>query len=231
MASLNLIQQILLWFLPVFLAVTVHEIAHGLVALRLGDQTAKLAGRLSLNPIKHLTPIGSFVVPGLFLLFSNFIFGWAKPVPVNQQQLHHPRRDMILVALAGPLSNLLMSIIWALSMKLGLWLSLYFPLAGEIIIYMGAAGVFINAAIMMLNILPLPPLDGGRILIGIMPQYLSDRFKRIEPFGMPVLLVLIFSGMAAKLIWPMMIVAMAVATHVSSLPVGLLTDALRVLFA
>lgn len=230
MASFNLYQLILLWIVPVILAVTVHEMAHGLVALRLGDHTAQQAGRLSLNPLKHLTPVGSFVVPGIFLMFSSFIFGWAKPVPVDASRLHRPRRDMVLVALAGPMSNLVMSILWGLVMKLGLWLGVYSQFIGETLITMGAAGVFINAAIMMLNILPLPPLDGGRILVGLLPRRLAQSLSRIEPWGIPILLILIFSGLAGKLIWPMMTVGMAVATHISALPVGLLTSALRVLF-
>lgn len=230
MEALALWQKILLWFLPVLFAVTVHEIAHGYVALKYGDTTAKEAGRLSLNPLKHISPVGSVIVPALFILFSGFIFGWAKPVPVNQARLHKPKTDMALVAVAGPLSNLIMAILWALLMKVGIWLSGTSLMLAQILIIVGAAGVFINSALMMLNLLPFPPLDGGRILVGVLPKKYGHMISRIEPWGLPILLILIFSGLLGKIVWPMMMTGMAAATYISGLPLGLLSDALRVLF-
>lgn len=229
MDVLNLPVRILLWAVPVIFAVSVHEIAHGLVAGYFGDNTARRLGRLSLNPFRHVDPIGSIVVPGVLLWISGFVFGWARPVPVNVQNLNNPGLDMIFVAAAGPFANLLMSLFWAFVMKLGVWVSASLPAAGVVMVYLGAAGVFINAAIMMLNLLPLPPLDGGRILTGLMPDRVARLLIRIEPWGFPILLVMIIAGLAGKLIWPMMVVGMAVATHLADIPVDLLTTALRVL--
>jgi len=228
-ATLNLVQRILLWFVPVIFAVTVHEAAHGLFASMLGDRTARQAGRVTLNPLRHIDPLGSIVVPAVFLMIGGFVFGWAKAVPVNWQNLNRPVRDMIIVAAAGPLANLLMALCWAYCMKTGLWLSGRLPVAGSILVYAGAAGIFINAAVMMLNLLPLPPLDGGRILAGVLPGRLGRWLNRLEPWGIPLLLVMILAGLAGRLIWPMMVIGMAVATHVAGLPVGLLTSALWVL--
>ncbi len=227
MEALNLVQRVVLWAVPVFFAISVHELAHGLSALSLGDSTARQAGRLSLNPLKHIDPFGSLLVPAAFLFIGGFIFGWARPVPVNPQQLRRPGRDMLFVAAAGPLANLLMSLLWALVMKLGLLLSVSHSGAAAVLVYLGAAGVFINAAIMMLNLLPLPPLDGGRILIGLLPEQTGRYLQRLEPWGLPILLVLILFGTAGKLIWPMMVVGMAVATHLTGIPVEFLTGALR----
>ena len=231
MEALGTWQQILLWTVPVVLAVTVHEMAHGYVALRFGDHTAEQSGRLSLNPLRHLSPVGSLLVPALFFFFTSFIFGWAKPVPVDQRRMHHPRRDMVLVALAGPVSNLVMSILWAIVMRTGLWLGQHSAIAGEILIYAGAAGVFINAALMMLNLIPVPPLDGGRVVMGLVPPPLGQALARIEPLGIPLLVLLIFSGVLGKVLWPMMMLGMATATHLTGLPAGLLTAALTRLFA
>ena len=225
MESLNLVQRVVLWAVPVFFAISVHELAHGLSALSLGDSTARQAGRLSLNPLKHIDPFGSLLVPAAFLFLGGFIFGWARPVPVNPQQLHRPRRDMVLVAAAGPLANLLMSVLWALVMKLGLLLPVSHSGAAAVLVYLGGAGVFINAAIMMLNLLPLPPLDGGRILTGLLPESAGRRLYRLEPWGLPILLALILFGM----VWPLMVVGMALATHLASIPVEVLTSALRAL--
>ena len=231
MESLTTWQQFLLWVVPVVLAVTVHEMSHGFVALQFGDNTAKQSGRLSLNPLRHLDPVGSFLVPALFIFFTSFIFGWARPVPVDPRRLHNPRRDMVLVALAGPVSNLLMSILWAIVMRMGLWLGDYSVLAGDILIYAGAAGIFINAALMMLNLIPIPPLDGGRVLMGVVPPDLARSLAKIEPWGIPILVLLIFSGFLGKVLWPMMMLGMMTATHLTGLPIGLLTAALTQLFA
>ena len=229
MDSLSLLERILLWAVPVILAVTVHETAHGVVAARLGDDTAARAGRLTLNPLRHLDPIGSFVVPGLLLWLSGFTFGWARPVPVDFERLRRPKRDMALVAAAGPLANLVMALAWAVVMKLGLALAGTGSTLGPVLTLMGAAGVFINSSLMMLNLLPMPPLDGGRILVALLPTRIGRGISHIEPWGLPVLVVLIVSGLLGQIIWPMMVVGMAASTWLLDLPVGALTGALRLM--
>jgi len=227
--DLNISIRILVWAVPVIYAITLHEVAHGVVAYYLGDATAKRAGRLTINPLKHVDPIGSIVIPVFLLWFSGFIFGWAKPVPVNEKNLNSPKRDMILVAAAGPAANLIMSIIWAIIMKLGYMLSATQPDAGLVLVYMGAAGIFINAAVMMLNLLPLPPLDGGRILIGLLPERFSLVLSKIEPWGFMILVTMIITGLVAKIVWPMMVIEMTVVTHLVGTPAELFINALRVL--
>ncbi len=198
MEELSLIQKIVVWALPVLLAITVHEVAHGWVAMIYGDNTAKMLGRLTLNPIKHIDPVGTILVPGLLLVFGGFMFGWAKPVPVNWKNLKNPKRDMALVALAGPLANLCMAIAWAALIKFGIWLSYeYISLP---LIYMGGAGVLINLVLMTVNLLPIPPLDGGRIATGILPGPIAWKFSRIEPYGLIIIILLMTTGLLAKLI-------------------------------
>ncbi|ALP53409.1 hypothetical protein Tel_09750 [Candidatus Tenderia electrophaga] len=203
MLQLNLVQEIAAWALPVLFAITVHEVSHGWVARRLGDPTAEMMGRLTLNPLKHIDPIGTVLVPLIFVLLpGNFIFGWAKPVPVTWQNLRNPKRDMALVALAGPSSNLLMAIGWGVVAKLGYLLADQVPFLGLPMIYMGSAGILINIILMVLNLLPLPPLDGGRVLAGLLPGPLAYKYSRIEPYGIVILLVLLFTGLLGGLLWP-----------------------------
>ena len=202
MGELTLLQKIAVWAMPVIFAITVHEVAHGWMARRLGDPTAMMLGRLTLNPVKHVDPIGTLLVPGVLLVLGGFIFGWAKPVPVTWQNLKNPRRDMILVAAAGPASNLLMALLWALVMKVGFSLAATLPAIGMPLIYMGGAGIFINLILMVLNLLPMPPLDGGRIVSGLLPPRLSWQFDRIEPFGFIILLALLFTGLLGAVIGP-----------------------------
>lgn len=197
-----MVQRVAVWALPVLFAITVHEVAHGWMARRLGDPTAMMLGRLTLNPIKHIDPVGTVIVPLLLLMLGGFIFGWAKPVPVTWQNLKHPKRDMALVAVAGPLSNLLMAIFWAIVMKIGLsvgdsvaWMVL--PM-----IYMGGAGIFINTILMVLNMLPLPPLDGGRVAMGLLPGPQSYQLGRLEPYGFFILLGLLATGLLGKIMGP-----------------------------
>ena len=156
MSQLNLIQLIAIWLLPVLFAITLHEAAHGWVARLFGDRTAQMLGRVTLNPLKHIDPVGTVLVPGILLLFGSltgniFIFGWAKPVPVTVRNLGNPRRDMAFVAAAGPVSNLLMALLWALLARVGVWL---YPSMGETVlplIYMGGAGILINVVLAVLN--------------------------------------------------------------------------------
>ncbi len=201
------IQMVAVLALPVLFAITVHEAAHGWVANRLGDRTAFMLGRVTFNPIKHIDPVGTILVPLSILLLSSIggapiLFGWAKPVPVDWRNLHHPRRDMALVALAGPGANLVMAIFWGLMIKLGVgmlgtsdWIAL--PL-----VYMGAAGVLINLVLMALNLFPLLPLDGGRVLNALLPPRLSYAFSRLEPYGLIILLVLLFTGLLGAVLLP-----------------------------
>ena len=215
--------------MPVIYAITLHEVAHGAAAYYFGDDEAKRAGRLSLNPLKHVDPVGSIVMPFFLLWISGFIFGWAKPVPVNQENLNNPKRDMIFVSAAGPAANLLMSVFWAIIMKLGYMLSSRYPELALLLIYMGAAGVFINAAVMTLNLLPFPPLDGGRMLIGLLPPRYGQLLSRVEPWGFLLLVVLILTGVVAKIIWPMMVVQMAAVTYLVDTPAQLFINALSML--
>ena len=228
-ASLSIGLRVLLWIVPVYLAIVVHELAHGLVASHFGDNTARAAGRLTLNPVKHIDPVGSIVVPAVLLLFANFVFGWARPVPVDAGKLHRPNRDMLYVAAAGPMSNLLMSLGWAFILKAGLILLASSPGIALVFLYLGAAGVVINAAIMMLNLLPILPLDGGRILASLLPPQWRQRFARTEPWGFPILLIAVIAGVAGEIVWPLMVFAMAVSTQLAHVPVKALFAALSVL--
>jgi Zn-dependent protease len=210
--ELHLVQIIAIYALPVILAITLHEAAHGYVARHFGDMTAYLEGRVSLNPLRHIDPFGTVALPLILLALTKLfgggiIFGWAKPVPVNFANLRHPKRDMLWVAAAGPLSNLVMALIWALVLKLGLSMpGSYFALP---LALMGAAGVFFNIIIMVLNLVPLPPLDGGRILVSLLPHRLAWRVARIEPYGFLILIVLLLTGVLGALLWPAIGVLMA----------------------
>ena len=202
MDDLSIPQRFAVWVLPVIFAITVHEVAHGWVASRLGDNTAKNLGRLTLNPIKHIDPIGTILVPAVLLYLGGFLFGWAKPVPVNWHNLKNPKKDMILVALAGPGANLIMAILWALVIKLGLVLAGQNPTIGMPLIYTGYAGIFINLILMTLNLLPIPPLDGSRVLAGFLPNQLAYQYSKLERWGFPILVALIALGWLGKLIGP-----------------------------
>ena len=205
----DLIQTLAIYALPVIFAITLHEAAHGYVARHFGDPTAWQLGRVSLNPIRHIDPVGTILVPGLILLFSGggFLFGWAKPVPVDFGRLRHPKRDMMWVAAAGPAANLAMLLGWAVLYKY----SLSNPegtygVAGQA---MGQAGILINASLMLLNLLPLPPLDGGRIMVSLLPHHLAWRFAQIERYGFIILLALLFTGLLNAILLPLMRVLLA----------------------
>ena len=190
MDELSLVQRIVVWILPVVFAITVHEVAHGWVAKQYGDRTAFMMGRLTLNPIKHVDLVGTLLIPGLLLLTgTGFIFGWAKPVPVDARNFKNPRRDMAIVALAGPVSNLLMALIWALLARIGVTLNVDF--ISQPLINMGVAGISINLVLALLNLLPIPPLDGSRILSGILPVQLAWQYNKLERFGFIIILLLL----------------------------------------
>jgi len=194
MQELNTIQLIIVLAPPLLLAITLHEVAHGWVALRCGDTTAQAQGRLSLNPLRHVDPIGTVLVPGLLAVLGGFIFGWAKPVPVNYYRLRQPKRDMALVALAGPLSNLLMALGWGLVALIGHGLRDTVSAIGEPLLLMGIAGIDVNVMLGVLNLLPIPPLDGSRVLVGMLPDRFGAAIARVEPYGLLILLVLLVSG-------------------------------------
>ena len=202
MLQISLAQKIAAWLLPVLLAITVHETSHGLIARRLGDKTAEMLGRLTLNPLKHIDPVGTVLVPALMLLLpGGFVFGWAKPVPVDWRNLRRPKQDMAWVAAAGPASNLVMALLWALLLRFALGLSAenWFAMP---LLFMGVAGIFINTILMVLNLLPLPPLDGGRVLTGLLPPAWAYRFARIEPYGLWILIALLMTGVLGLILWP-----------------------------
>jgi Zn-dependent protease len=201
---LEIIQQIAIWALPVLAAIVFHEVAHGWVACKLGDPTAARLGRLTLNPLAHIDIFGSILVP-LMLIVANspFVFGYAKPVPVNYANLRNPKRDMIGVAAAGPVMNLLLALGCTV-----LWKSLA-PLRGAEgfsflapIVLMAQSGILINIALAVFNAFPLPPLDGGRVLVGLLPGALSRKVARVEPFGFIILIVLLMTGTLDRIIAP-----------------------------
>lgn len=203
----EIIQGIAIYALPVIFAITMHEAAHGYVAKHFGDFTAHNEGRISLNPTKHIDPVGTVVVPMTLFIVSKltvgagFLFGWAKPVPVNFANLHHPKHDMLWVAAAGPAANLLMAFFWALIIKFGMIMPE--STFAKPMILMGIAGIEINVILMVLNLLPLPPLDGGRMAVSLLPHRIAYHFSRIEPYGFMILLVLLFSGILGTIIWPL----------------------------
>jgi Zn-dependent protease len=205
MQELSPLQLFAVAVLPVLFAITVHEVAHGWVAKQFGDPTAQRLGRLTLNPIKHIDPVGTILVPGLLLLLkSGFLFGWAKPVPVTWENLRRPKRDMIFVAAAGPVANLLMALFWGVVTKLSTltppdwaWAAVPMQLMGEI-------GIYINVLLMVFNLLPLPPLDGGRVAVGLLPGRWAWQLSRVEPYGFFILLGLMITGVLWAVIRPFM---------------------------
>ena len=195
MQELNVIQLLVVMAPPLLLAITLHEVAHGWMALRCGDTTAQAQGRLSLNPLRHIDPVGTVLVPVLLAVFGGFIFGWAKPVPVNFHRLRQPKRDMALVALAGPGANLVMALGWALMTFIGYHALPDLPWLGEPLMAMGVAGVNVNVMLGALNLVPIPPLDGSRVLAGVLPDRFGLAMAQIEPYGLIILVLLLASGL------------------------------------
>ena len=208
----DIIQTIAVYAIPVIFAITLHEAAHGYVARMLGDPTAYQAGRVSLNPARHIDPVGTLLVPVVILLMSKLmgspgmLFGWAKPVPVDFGRLRRPKKDMLWVALAGPAANLLMAILWVFSLRLflesGMQESYWFEMA--------MAGVQVNLVLMALNLLPIPPLDGGRIVFSLLPNRLAWQYAKIEPYGMVIVIVLLVTDV----LWVLMRPVLALGTTI-----------------
>lgn len=186
--------------LPMIFAITLHEAAHGYVARYFGDPTAYQLGRISLNPMRHIDLVGTILVPAATLLFGGILFGWAKPVPVDYSRLRHPREDMRWVALAGPAVNLFMAFGWALLLKVGLSTNTYYSVPLE---EMSRIGVSINLMLMAINLVPILPLDGGRVLFSLLPPAVAQSYGRSEPYGLPILLLLLVTGLLGVIIMPL----------------------------
>jgi len=198
--ELSIIQKIAIYALPVIFAITVHEAAHGYVAKYFGDMTAYQQGRITLNPLKHIDPFGTILLPALTIMLGGILFGWAKPVPVDFNRLRNPKKDMLWVAAAGPASNFIMAIFWVFMLKFSAGTSeaVSVPLS-----LMAQAGISINIVLMVLNLLPLPPLDGGRIAVSLLPMHLARPFSQIERYGFVILIVLLFTGILSKILSPL----------------------------
>jgi Zn-dependent protease len=212
----NILARIAVFALPVIFAITVHEAAHGYAAKHFGDRTAFMLGRVSLNPVKHIEILGTVILPLITVAFGNFIFGWAKPVPVNEKNLRSPKRDMIWVAAAGPGANLAMMLGWAVVAKLVS--ELPFADVNTYWYSVAEAGIYVNILIGVFNLLPLLPLDGGRIVQSLLPDRLSYAYSHLEPIGLPILLLLMFTPVLGWIVGPVLSAGMTSVHSVFGLP-------------
>ncbi len=211
LAALGTVQKIAVSALPIIFAITVHEAAHGYVARYFGDMTAQEQGRITLNPLRHIDPVGTILVPAVTLVLGGILFGWAKPVPVNFSRLCSPKKDMLWVAAAGPASNLVMAIFWVLVIKFSMVVQSGFS---EALAYMGAVGIMINLVLMVLNLIPLPPLDGGRIAVSLLPNRLAFQYAKVERYGFFILIALLFTGILSKIMNPFIVILLAIISNV-----------------
>lgn len=206
MPELSIVQQITVWILPVLFAITLHEAGHAYIAYHLGDSTAKQMGRLSFNPIKHLDLFGSVILPLLILVLSNFsfVFGYAKPVPINSANFKNPRRDIALATAAGPGANLIMAVFWSACFKIALMSHPQSSMLALFLLLSANAGILINLFLAFLNLIPIPPLDGSKILASFMSQQQALRYEKIEPYGFFILLLLMLTGLLDWILRPVM---------------------------
>ncbi len=213
MNDLTILQKIVFMGVPILFAITVHEVAHGWMALRCGDRTAKVAGRLTLNPIKHIDLIGTIILPGLLILMqAPFIFGWAKPVPVDWRNLRNPKGDMAWVALMGPLSNFVMALFWAFLLRFILSVS-----AAGYWMVMAKTGMMINVALMVLNLLPLPPLDGSRIVSSLLSPRAAYQYSKLERYGFVILMILLLTHVLSAILLPLFTLVLNIVSSIAGL--------------
>lgn len=196
----SIIQKIVIYALPMIFAITLHEAAHAFMSHKCGDDTAKYMGRLSLNPFRHIDPLGTILFPLIGIILGGFIFGWAKPVPINFARLKQPKKDLFWIALAGPFANFVMALGWALVLKISGYCDLYF---GTPLNLMAQAGIAINISLMLLNLIPILPLDGGRMLFAVLPDKKAEAYAKIERYGMLILIVLLLVGGLTYVIQPL----------------------------
>jgi len=210
-ASLSVMQKIAVSALPVIFAITIREAVYGYAARYFGDLTAKEQGRLTLNPLHHIDLVGTIVIPILTLVLGGVLIGWAKPVPVDFSRLRSPKKNMLWIAISGLASNLAMAMLWALEIKLSLIFSSSFS-AG--LVYMGAVGIMINLVLMVLNLIPLPPLDGGRIAVSLLPNRLAFQYAKVERYGFFILIALLITGILSKIMNPFIVILLAIISNV-----------------
>lgn len=213
------IQKITIWILPVLLAVSLHEAAHAWMADKKGDPTSRLMGRLTFNPFKHIDPIGTILVPTLMIVFTGFAFGWAKPVPVDARNLKNPKKDMMWVAMAGPASNFIMAILWAVFLNISVMLVDSSSTLSSFFLLMPVAGITINVILGVLNLLPIPPLDGGRIMAGLLSPRASLQYSKIEPYGFFIIIALMLTGLLSYIIFPVIAVFLLILSAISGLEI------------
>ncbi|MCE3046127.1 site-2 protease family protein [Legionella sp. 16cNR16C] len=206
MPELSTIQQIAIWIIPVLLAITIHEASHAWVASLCGDRTAEQEGRLSFNPIRHIDLFGTIIVPLLVLTLSkfSFVFGWAKPVPIMPSRMRNPRRDLALVTLAGPLSNLVMAIFWAICFKISFYLDPQRTSYALFLLLAARAGMIINLLLCFFNLLPIPPMDGSKVVMSLLSPRAAMKFQKIEPYGFFIVLLLLITGALSWILNPLM---------------------------
>ena len=218
MDQFTLIQRILIWAIPLIFAVTFHEMAHGWVASLRGDQTAKRLGRLSPNPLRHVDPVGTVLVPAvLFLLHAGFLFGWAKPVPVDWRNLKRPRLDMALVAVAGPAANIVMALIWAMVAKVALVSVAFHPWIAQVLFAMGTAGIAVNLMLAIFNLIAIPPLDGSLIVSSLLKPVWAYHYDKIERYSIWILMILLATHILSAILSPILRVALGIVFHLFGL--------------